>query len=331
MPFRILSLDGGGIRGVVAATILAEVERQINQPLNQYFDLIAGTSTGAILASAIAMGKTSQDILNLYKNKGKRIFPYSKIFTFERLPLVWQYGLSAPKFSDKGLIEVLQEEFGQIKLSKLDKSPRLLITTYNTIERQFIVFKSWRKFDPWANIPLWEACVCSASAPTFFPAHKLEVKLEKGTKNYTLIDGGMGANNPTACAVAEALFLGKPVKDLSVLSIGTGMPKLMPQEQTTWAQAKGWGVFQWIWEGRLIQVLFDASANVNDYITTQVLSPPELAESLTAPYLRLQPEIGNAPIDDAGEPNLNGLTRAAQNFILEKKDVITQFIQKSNA
>jgi patatin-like phospholipase/acyl hydrolase len=329
MPFRILSLDGGGIRGVISAAILSEVEKMVDSPLNQYFDLIAGTSTGSILAAAIAKGLSSENILQLYRNKGKRIFPYTSIFSLERLKVIMQYGVSAPKFSDRGLIAVLQEEFGETKLSEIDKSPRLLITAYDTIERQFIAFKSWRKFDSWANIPVWEACVCSASAPTFFPAHKLTVELEKGSKTYVVIDGGIAANNPTACAVAEALYLGHFIKDISVLSIGTGMPKLKPQEQTKWARASGWGVFQWIWEGRLIRVLLDASANVNDYITTQVMNPPELEGRGSPPYLRLQPEIVRDRIDDASQENIYRLARIGQEFIEGKRDAIGRFLEKS--
>lgn len=331
MPFRILSLDGGGIRGVISATILLEVEKQINQPLNQYFDLIAGTSTGSILAAAIAKGLTSQDILQLYRNKGQRIFPYTSLLSWERLPLLIQYGFSAPKFSDAGLIEVIKEEFGDIKLSDIDKSPRLLITAYDTLERKFIVFKSWRKFDSWANIPLWEACVCSSSAPTFFPAHKLIVQLEEGPKTYVVIDGGIGANNPAACAVAEALRLGHSIQDISVLSIGTGTPKVNQEEQMKWARASSWGLFDWIWEGRLIRILLDASANINDYITTQVMSPPELEGRESPPYLRLQPEIGNDSIDDASQENINRLVRVADNLIQDKKDALLRFLEKSSS
>ncbi len=329
MPFRILSLDGGGIRGAISAAILSEVEKMIGSPLNQYFDLIAGTSTGSILAAAIAKGLTSENILQLYRNKGQRIFPYSSLISLERLKVIMQYGVSAPKFSDRGLIQVLQEELGETKLSEIDKSPRLLITAYDTIDRQFLVFKSWRKFDPWANMPIWEACVCSASAPTFFPAHKLTVKLENGSKTYVVIDGGIGANNPTACAVAEALYLGHYIKDISVLSIGTGMPKLKPEEQTEWARASGWGVFQWIWEGRLIRVLLDASANVNDYITTQFMNPPELEGRTSPPYLRLQPEIGSDRIDDASQENVDRLGRIGREFVAGKRDAIARFIEKS--
>ncbi len=140
MSFRILSLDGGGIRGVVTATILAAIEQRINQPLNQYFNLIAGTSTGSLLAAAIARGCHSKEIIDLYKQKGKIIFPYKSRFSLQRIPLLLKYGLSAPKFSDSGLIQVLQEALGDTKLLDIT-TPQLLIVSYDTITREPIIFK----------------------------------------------------------------------------------------------------------------------------------------------------------------------------------------------
>ncbi|GAB1540638.1 hypothetical protein NUACC21_33070 [Scytonema sp. NUACC21] len=141
MPFRILCLDGGGIRGVVAATMLAEIEKQIPQPLNEYFNLIAGTSTGSILAAGIAKGLKSEEIIQMYRHQSPRIFPYKSRFSLKRLPLLFKYGLSAPKFSNKGLIEVLKEVFGETKLFDVI-SPLLLVISYDTIERQPLIFKS---------------------------------------------------------------------------------------------------------------------------------------------------------------------------------------------
>ena len=173
MPFRILSLDGGGIRGVVAAKMLSLIERQIEQPLNEYFDLITGTSTGSILATAIATGRSSEEIVELYRKKSSIIFPYESRFSLKRLGLILKHGISAPKYSDQGLIQVLKEIFGDKTIFDV-LSPLLLIVAYDTIEREPIIFKSWRQDKGYGNIPLWETCVSSASAPTYFPAHKLE-------------------------------------------------------------------------------------------------------------------------------------------------------------
>lgn len=322
MPFRILSLDGGGIRGVIGAVILREIEKLVNQPLNQYFNLIAGTSTGSILAAAIATGRKSEDILRLYRQRGKTIFPYTNLFSAQRLPLMLKYGFSAPKFSDEGLIQALQAEFGKTKLSEIN-TPLLLITAYNTTDREFIVFKSWQKYKSWVNSPLWELCVCSSSAPTYFPAHLLKTE----DKDYSVIDGGVGANNPSACAFAEALRLNNPISDISILSIGTG-DSTTP---ITYDKVRAWGVGQWIWQGRLIDVLFDASSDVNDYITRQFMSPPDIEDKGTPRYLRLQPAIKKDAIDDASEENIDRLVALAEQYMEQNKEVLASFIEQTSS
>ncbi|MBD1806685.1 patatin-like phospholipase family protein [Microcoleus sp. FACHB-SPT15] len=386
MTFRILSLDGGGIRGVVAATMLARIEQQINVPLNQYFQLVAGTSTGSILAAAIANGRSAKELIGVYQQKGSRIFPYQNLWSPERLGLVFQYGLSAPKYSDKGLVEVLKEEFKYKKLSEV-KATNLLIPSYDTINREPIIFKSWRK--KFLNVPLWEVCVCSASAPAYFPAHQL-IRREEGKAvggdaktivfskeaseddddynrmriditggtgrgqvrtiidyvgktrtalvdagwdvipdatstfsvvlEYSAIDGGVAANNPTACAIAEALRLGHKVEDISLLSIGTGsFSREIPLES-----AKEWGAAQWALP--VIDVIFDASSDINDYIGRQIIER----------YLRLQFKLDRSwtgkrlsdDIDDASQENIRNLIEAADAYVKNSQvqKAITNFL-----
>jgi len=377
MPFRILTLDGGGIRGVVAATILAAIEQQINQPLYEYFDLIAGTSTGSLLAAAIATGRSSQNIIDLYIQKSSIIFPYNSLFSLQRLPLILKYGISAPKYSDSGLIQVLKENLGETKLFDITE-PKLLITSYDTIAREPIIFKSWRQDKDYGNVPLWEICVCSASAPTYFPAHKLDrtvngtvesatentinidgnashtenlynntqIRIVSGTgrgqtrtikkyKGYTrealldspweripdntatysikciysAIDGGVAANNPSACAVAEALRLGHAIEDITILSIGTGdRTRIIPFDQ-----AEGWGLIQWAQP--LIGILLDASSDVHEYITNQIIPDDRI--------LRLQFKLDREligkrlsdDIDDVSSENIQNLIEAAKVYM----------------
>ena len=387
MTFRILSLDGGGIRGVVAATMLARIEQQISVPLNQYFQLVAGTSTGSILATAIANGRSAKELIGVYQQKGSRIFPYQNLWSPERLGLVFQYGLSAPKYSDKGLVEVLKEEFKYKKLSEV-KATNLLIPSYDTINREPIIFKSWRK--KFMNVPLWEACVCSASAPAYFPAHQLirreegkviggeaktivfsqqaseddddynrmRIDITGGTGRgqvrtiidyvgktrtalvdgewdvipdatstfcvvieYSAIDGGVAANNPTACAIAEALRLGHKVEDISVLSIGTGsFSREIPLKS-----AQEWGAAQWALP--VIDVIFDASSDINDYITRQIIER----------YLRLQFKLDRSwtgkrlsdDMDDASQENIRNLIEGADAYIKHSQvqKAIATFLQ----
>lgn len=402
MTFRILSFDGGGIRGVVSATMLAVIEKMINQPLNQYFQLIAGTSTGSIIAAGVASDRSGLEMVDVYQKKGSRIFPYKSRWSPDRLPLVFQYGLSAPKYSDKGLIDVLKEELKYKRLSdvtsvKVDltsakpkfQKAGLLLTAYDTINREPIIFKSWRK--KFAHTPLWEACLCSASAPTVFPAHKLERKEEGvaqgGDANtimlsseasddnddynrmqieiiggtgkgqirtisayrgkthlakvdvpwdvipnststyrvaieYSVIDGGVGANNPTACAIAEALRLGYEPSEIAVLSLGTGnMSREIPLQS-----AQEWGAVQWALP--IIDVMFDASSDINDYIARQVVDNR---------YIRLQFKLDRKltgkrlsdDMDDASPQNVANLIEAAKAYMSQPlvKDQLTEFFQ----
>ncbi|MBW4564282.1 MAG: patatin-like phospholipase family protein [Mojavia pulchra JT2-VF2] len=376
MVFRILSLDGGGIRGVVAASILAAIEQQIDQPLNEYFDLIAGTSTGSILASAIAIGRSSQEILDLYKQKSSIIFPYRSRFSLKRLPLLLRYGLSAPKFSDTGLIQVLKEAFGDTGLFDIT-GPRLLVPSYDTISREPIIFKSWRQDKNYGNVPLWEVCVCSASAPTYFPAHKLDKIIDGITQTattnsitldedassldniyqdlkimitrgigtgqtrtikkyvgfnrialldtpwetipeqgstyfiksiYSAIDGGVAANNPSSCAVAEALRLGYPVDEITVLSIGTGQQtRIIP-----FKKAQGWGLIEWAQP--FIGILLDGSSSIYEYITKEIIHNRVLRLQF-----RLDRSLTGKPLsddlDNVSQENISNLIEAAETYI----------------
>jgi uncharacterized protein len=380
MPFRILSLDGGGIRGIVAATMLAAIEKEINQPLNKYFDLIAGTSTGSILAAAIASGRTSQEIVELYQQKSAIIFPNEKRSTLQQLAFILRYGLFGSKFSHEGLIKVLKEAFGETRLFDIT-SPRLLIVSYDTISREPIIFKSWRQDKGYGDVPLWEVCVCSTSAPTYFPPYQLDnrvngkvqkvstdsitldeeasasgdiynnlqiritdgkgkgqtrsIKKYIGTTRqaqiesswevipdntstysikgiYSAVDGGVAANNPASCALAEAIKLGHKIEEITMLSVGTGDPtRVIPFEQT-----RNWGLIQWAQP--LIGMLFDGSGDVNEYITKQLISDRlfrlqfRLDRQLTGKHL-------SDDIDDVSQENLRNLVEAAEAYVQQPK------------
>ncbi|MDE5070897.1 MAG: patatin-like phospholipase family protein, partial [Trichodesmium sp. St16_bin4-tuft] len=272
MAFRILCLDGGGIRGIMPARILQKVEEQLGGPLKDHFDLIAGTSTGSILAVGIGLGKSPEDMLNLYMEKGLQIFPYQSLFSLKRLPIIFKYGLSAPKFSHEGLMGVLQEQFGEKKFSDITPDPnklmdslKILVPSYDTIGRNPVIFKSWHHDRWYSKVPLWEICLSSASAPTYFPAHRIK----HDGRVYSLIDGGVCANNPVACAVAEAIKLlrqysdqstGDFIEQIKVISIGTGDPA----SPIPWEKVRGWGLVQW--GLRIADVFMDAPPDIHRYV-----------------------------------------------------------------
>lgn len=329
-PFRILSLDGGGIRGIIAAVILEYIEAEINAqqqainpgspyvPLYEYFDLIAGTSTGSILAAGLAAKqKSPRELLELYVNNGKKIFPYWGKLGYlapQRLNLLFRYGPSSPKFSNQGLIEVLQQSLGNVELEDTyieEETARLLIPAYDTNAREPIIFKNWRKKYP--KLKLWEACAASAAAPTFFPAYVFK----NGDNDISAIDGGIAANNPSSCAISEAIRLGYYPNDISLLSIGTG------EQNTPLGDVKSWGVLQWA--GHLVDVFMDGPVDIYEYISRQIV---RFQESKDNQYLRLQPDLNNGfkvlskkqleslgSIDDASEENIKNLITFAQAYI----------------
>ncbi|NEO33796.1 MAG: patatin-like phospholipase family protein [Symploca sp. SIO3C6] len=333
MTFRVLALDGGGIRGVMPARMLQKVEKQLGSPLSKHFDLIAGTSTGSILAALIAAGKSAKEMVNLYLQKGLQIFPYTSLLSPERLPLIFQYGLSAPKFSDEGLITTLQEELGNKKLAdvtpdpdKLMESVKILIPSYDTITRNPVVFKSWRHDRWYAKVPLWEACVCSASAPTYFPAHLIE----KNGREYSLIDGGVCANNPVSCAVAESIkllrdhtdqSLAEVLSQIKVLSIGTGDPAT----PIPWEEVRGWGLIEW--GLRIADVFMDAPPDIHRYVAEQILEEKDHEGKLR--YIRLQLPLKEPclAMDDASPENLKELLKQTDAYMSKKQATLEKFLE----
>lgn len=360
MAFRILSLDGGGIRGVASAYMLQEIEKILKEnnlpPIGEYFDMIAGTSTGSILTAGIALGYTSEELINVYQEHGLEIFPYQKLFTLQRWKLLLKYGLSAPKFSNEGLINVLknQPKFKKpdgsyVTLQELgqdEKKPIILILAYDIIYRNTTVFTNYNTPEEgkrwYRDIPVWEICVSSAAAPTFFPPYELKHREsypdERSPEEWSFphVDGGVSANNPTLCAIARAIQLGHELKDISVLSIGTGESK----KPLTFQETKGWGLIQW--GLRISDVFMEGQAELQSRICLQLLGG-----STSRRYLRLQYELNEAfekptpdrylaqsrilsekerknfwtkrriaeKMDDARESNINELLNATQEYI----------------
>ena len=322
MPFKILSLDGGGIRGVLTAQMLINLEEKIKMPLSEYFDLVAGTSTGSILAAANSIGMPSEKIVNMYRTQGKIVFPYQSSWDSKRWPTLVKYGPFGPKFSDNGLLEVLQNVFGDKTLADV-KDLKLLIPSYNTNTLKPIMFKSWR--DNFASVPLWEACVCSASAPTFFPPHRLEVN----GKVYSAIDGGLAANNPTVCALAEALRLGHSLSEIEIISVGTGDAT----RTVEWEAARNWGALQWISKGQLLRLMTESPSDASDYIARQIIKDESRYVRLQFPLNRqLTAKRLSDDMDDASEENINNLIDAANAYMKlpEVEAKIDRFLAEKN-
>lgn len=298
---RILSLDGGGIRGLITSLWLEGVEEALARAgkpgLRHRFDLYAGTSSGALIACGMAVGLAPKDIAAHYREQGRRIFPALAPRWWSRLRRVWNQGPSAPKYDGRGLDQALREIFGDTTLGQLD--PPVMITAYDTLTRRPVIFKSFKPEH--RDLPVWRVCRASSSAPTYFPAVGLTVE----GKACSLIDGGVVANNPTALAIAEAMRRDQGVdrcSDLVVLSAGSGARNRSISLQ----EAREWGAMEWAVP--IINVLFDGNTDSVDYIARHLVGDN---------YFRLQTDltIGSDDTDDASAANLAALESLATGYL----------------
>lgn len=218
--FRILSLDGGGIRGVFPATILAELERRYTsgRSIGDYFDLVAGTSTGGILGLGLGAGLTGRDLQNLYVKRGHEVFPPLAGGFRGRLKVLWRDGLHylLYRYDRTALEGLLTDRLGADRLLGAPKV-RLVVPSFEGRHSEVFVYKTPHHPDYKTDrhVPMVTVGLATAAAPTYFRP------LERG--GYLLVDGGVWANNPVMLAVIEALtcFAVEPTQ-IDILTIGCG-------------------------------------------------------------------------------------------------------------
>ena len=214
--FRILSIDGGGIRGIYSALILKEIEDKFKIKIHEHFDLIAGTSTGSILASALAIDIPLSEVIDLYKNEGSQIFNSRKLGFM---------GLFKSRYRSDHLKKLLEEKFQNKTLSDPSIKTRLLIPTTDISNGDVHVIKSYyiNEFKRDKDRKIQDAVLSSCSAPLYFNPNRME--------NYLLADGGLWANNPSLVALTEGMGKIKKTDNIEkitldntrLLSIGTGI------------------------------------------------------------------------------------------------------------
>lgn len=306
---RILSIDGGGIRGVVPSLWLAHLEQGLAAhhagPVAEQFDLLVGNSTGALVVAGLAAGKRPAELAQLYEQASRAIFPDTPKRVLSRARRIASQGLSAPKFDGRGLDRVLHLIFGDMTLGQLQRPVMLL--AFDTLARAPVFFRSYAPEH--RDVPVWQALRGSAAAPGYFPAHTMQV----GERKLVLIDGGVVANNPVLCAMAEALRLDARISDprqLLLLSLGTGRHAYPIKA----SDAKSWGAMQWAMP--LLDVVFDAASDNNGDIA-QLL----IGDGYTRMQLKL--EAGSQFLDDASSENIGRLRDQALQYLL-KPDVATR-------
>lgn len=229
--FRILSIDGGGIRGIYPAHILRCIEERLQINLLESFDMIAGTSTGSIIAAGIAVGVPAADIVKMYKQHGAEIFR-RKSFLFPGRSI---QPIFESVYDAQCLENVLSEVFKDKTLGGI-KIPLLIPSTDIGNGCVHVLKSSYSKeFTRDNNVLLKDAILASCSAPTYFDPHRLN--------EYLLADGGLWANNPALAATIDAQKrLGAAQDDIQILSIGTGHSKTIYGTNVSrkWGLINGW-------------------------------------------------------------------------------------------
>jgi hypothetical protein len=254
---RILTIDGGGIKGVFPAAFLAELEDRIGEPIVDYFDLIAGTSTGGIIALALGLGLTAKEILQLYENNARRIFPQSRSFAFQ--------GIFRAKYAKAALPTVLREAFGQRLLG--ESRVRLLVPSLNLASERVHIYKT--SHHPGLvkdyTLPAVDVALATVAAPTYFPVHL-------SPEGVPFVDGSVWARNPMGLAVIEAIgILEWPRESIRLLSLGCTATR-MDVAWSSWKKHTSLGAA--FWAARLADVFMTAQSS-SAVVTAHVLLGPK--------------------------------------------------------
>lgn len=331
---RILSIDGGGIRGILPGTILNYIEDQLKKKegssvkIADYVDMIAGTSTGGILACMYLIPDvnggakySATDALNVYLKNGGKIFDVS---FKQRLLSVG--GLNDEKYTAKELESALKKYFEDTKLSQLLKPS--LITAYDIEKREAKFFTSSDANNDVSDYYVRDVARSTSAAPTYFEPAKIKSLFGA---SYPLIDGGVFANNPTLCAYAEARTMdfkamGKPTKptakDMLIVSIGTGSV----EKSYKYDSMKDSGKIGWIQP--IIDIMMTGNSETVNYQLKLIFDTLE-GES-KKDYYRLEPKItkANNEMDDASDKNLNALHEDGLTFISDNVDLLNEIVDK---
>jgi uncharacterized protein len=303
---RVLAIDGGGIRGLIPALVLTELERRAGRRVFELFDLIAGTSTGGILACALCAPDAlpASELVKLYEDEGPEIFDRS---LFQRIRSA--EGLLDEKYDDAALDRAL-ERFLEHKLLS-ETRPDLIVPAYDTALPGPYFFKTTkaRETPDDDDFPLSIVARATSAAPTYFEP------VESGER--ALVDGGVFATNPAMCALAEVLNIeGVSPRDVVLLSLGTGERT----HKRSFDEIKDWGLA--MWARPILDVVFDGVSDAVHYQLDRVLTGER--------YLRLQVELTLASddLDNATEDNLAKLRGHAEELLQDRGADLDKMLAK---
>ncbi|XP_050205913.1 patatin-like protein 2 [Mercurialis annua] len=354
----VLSIDGGGVRGIIPGVLLAFLESKLqeldgpNARIADYFDVIAGTSTGGLVSTILtAPGKDkrpmyqAKDITDFYLEHCPKIFPLKRCScldqfislgglissnNFVETTINFLSDVFGPKYDGKYLKSLTSELLGDLTIK--DTLTDVIIPSFDIKLLQPVIFSTDEaRVNALKNARLADICISTSAAPTYLPAHSFTIKNGKESLSFDLVDGGVAANNPTMLAISHVLnevllnnpeFVDvKPIesKNMLVLSLGTGAPK--HEEKYDAAKASKWGLISWIicnGNNPIIDIFSHASSDVVDFHVSAIF------QSLHSEnyYLRIQDDTltGDATsVDNSSAENLQKLVEIG-NELLKKPE-----------
>ncbi|RLM62208.1 hypothetical protein C2845_PM14G16970 [Panicum miliaceum] len=322
----VLSIDGGGVRGIIPGTILAFLEEKLQEldgrpdaRIADYFDVIAGTSTGGLVTAMLTAPNkegrplfAAKDINDFYLEHCPKIFPAGR-----GGPLGLFKNMSGPKYDGKYLRSIVRELLGDTKISQTLRN--VVIPTFDIKLLQPTIFS---KYDAMNDVSkdalLSDVCISTSAAPTYLPGHQFETKDKDGKpRAFNLIDGGVAANNPTLLAmsdVSKQILLGNrdffPIKPADygrfmVLSLGTGSAKV--EEKFDAVQCGKWGILGWLYNKGATPIIDSFSQASSDLVDIHASVLFQALRSERS-YLRIQDDDlrgDTSSVDVATRENLD--------------------------
>ncbi|HZS13103.1 MAG TPA: patatin-like phospholipase family protein [Candidatus Dormibacteraeota bacterium] len=300
-PVRVLSVDGGGIRGIIPALVLAELERRTGRPVCRLFDVLAGTSTGGLLALGLALpdGRgepvmRTEHVIEMYEKAGQNIF-------VRDTHNPW-HALLHERYNSDHIDGTLNRFFGDTPISAATVD--VLVTSYDLLNRDVYLLSTWNaREDPSHDVPMRIAARATSAAPTYF--EPVAVRTGEPAQDRLLIDGGVCANNPAMCAYAEVQRR-NPGAEVLVVSLGTGdTTRAYPHHEV-----RDWGLAHWA--RVILHVVIDGASEMTHLQMRELLQP--------ARYVRMQVELQRASdhLDDASDDNVDLLRAEAARLIAER-------------
>ncbi|CAL5187909.1 unnamed protein product [Lathyrus oleraceus] len=341
----VLSIDGGGVRGIIPGVILAYLESQLQEidgadaRLADYFDVIAGTSTGGLITAMLTTPNPDSNNRPLFA--ARQIVP----FYLKNLPLIFPQKsgifaplvnmakvLMGPKYNGEYLHKTIRGMTGNTLLSQTVTN--IVIPSFDVEKFQPTIFSSYQiDAEPALDVKLSDICIGTSAAPTFLPAHYFEKKDEQGRviQEYNLIDGSVCANNPTMVAIREVTKdmirqpQGRSVNDAGVgldrflvISIGTGSNK--SEKKYNAKMVAKWGALTWLFNSGatpVIDCFNEASIDMVDYHNSVLFTALQSQDN----YLRIQDDTLEgelASVDLSTTDNLNNLVKVGENLLKKK-------------